>query len=82
MRPKYSDGTSVVFAATVPDSKADKERVEKYSDYEVIPQDYKMTHLYILPVSDTATKLPTPKALTQGTDFSVGSFSISPDGKK
>ncbi len=76
------NGKSIVFAATVPDSKAFKERIEKYSDYEVVQQDYKMTHLYILPVSDTATKLPTPKALTKGTDFSVGSFSFSPDGTK
>ena len=76
------NGKSIVFAATVPDSKAFKEREEKYSDYEVVQQDYKMTHLYILPLSDTATKLPTPKALTKGTDFSVGSFSFSPDGTK
>lgn len=76
------NGKSIVFAATVPDSKAYKERVEKYSDYEVVQQDYKMTHLYILPVSDTATKLPTPKALTKGADFSVGNFSFSPDGTK
>lgn len=76
------DGKSIVFAATVPDSKAYKERVEKYSDYEVVHQDYKMTHLYSFPVSDTASKLPTPKALTKGVDFSVGNFSISPDGKK
>ena len=76
------DGKSIVFAATVPDSKAYKERVEKYSDYEVVHEDYKMTHLYSSPVSDTTSKLPTPKALTKGVDFSVGNFSISPDGKK
>jgi dipeptidyl aminopeptidase/acylaminoacyl peptidase len=76
------DGRSIVFAATVPDSKAFKDRVEKYSDYEVIHEDYKMTHLYTFPVSDTITKIPTPKALTKGTDFSVGNFSISPDGKR
>ncbi len=76
------DGKSIVFAATVPDTKAFKERVEKYSDYEVVQEDYKMTHLYAFPVADTATKLPTPKALTKGVDYSVGNFSISPDGKK
>lgn len=76
------DGKSIVFAATVPDSKAFKERVEKYSDYEVVHEEYKMTHLYSFPVSDTAAKMPTPKALTKGVDFSVGNFSISPDGKK
>ena len=76
------DGKSIVFAATVPDSKAFKDRIEKYSDYEVVHEDYKMTHLYSFPVSDTVSKIPTPKALTKGIDYSVGSFSISPDGKK
>ncbi|MEI7582457.1 S9 family peptidase [Runella sp.] len=76
------DGKSIVFAATVPDSKAFKDRVEKYSDYEVVHEDYKMTHLYSFPISDTDSKIPTPKALTKGVDYSVGSFSISPDGKK
>ena len=76
------DGKFIVFAATVPDSKAFKDRIEKYSDYEVVHEDYKMTHLYSFPVSDTVSKIPTPKALTKGIDYSVGSFSISPDGKK
>lgn len=76
------NGKSIIFAATVPDTKAFKERVEKYSDYEVVQEDYKMTHLYSFPVSDTVSKLPTPKALTKGVDYSVSGFSISPDGKK
>lgn len=76
------NGKSIVFAATVPDTKAFKERVEKYSDYEVVQEDYKMTHLYSFPISDTVSKLPTPKALTKGVDYSVSGFSISPDGKK
>lgn len=76
------DGKTIVFATTAPDTKGFKERVEKYSDYEVVHEDYKMTHLYTLPFADTLSKLPTPKALTKGTDFSVGGFSFSPDGKK
>lgn len=76
------DGKSIIFTATAPDPKAFKERVEKYSDYEVVREDYKMTHLYAISISDTSTKLPTPKPLTQGLEFSVNNFSISPDGKK
>ncbi|MVM30068.1 prolyl oligopeptidase family serine peptidase [Spirosoma sp. HMF4905] len=74
-------GKQIVFSATVPDSKVDKERKEKYSDYEVVRDDYKMVHLYLLD-SLTNEKPSQGKALTKGIGFSVGSFVISPDGKK
>jgi dipeptidyl aminopeptidase/acylaminoacyl peptidase len=74
-------GKQIVFSATVPDSKVDKERKEKYSDYEVVRDDYKMVHLYLLD-SLTNEKPAQAKALTKGIGFSVGSFVVSPDGKK
>ncbi|WP_460954815.1 S9 family peptidase [Spirosoma litoris] len=74
-------GKQIVFSATVPDSKLDKERKEKYSDYEVVRDDYKMVHLYLLD-SLTNEKPAQAKALTKGIGFSVGSFVVSPDGKK
>ncbi|MEZ4900999.1 MAG: DPP IV N-terminal domain-containing protein [Spirosomataceae bacterium] len=76
------DGQSVVFSATVPDTKADKSRKEKYGDYEVVHEDYKMTHLYVVPIAGLDNKSSEPKSLTKGTDFSVNNFSLSPDGKK
>ncbi|GAB4013896.1 S9 family peptidase [Spirosoma migulaei] len=74
-------GKQIVFSATVPDGKLDKERKEKYSDYEVVRDDYKMVHLYLLD-SLTNEKPAQAKALTKGIGFSVGSFVVSPDGKK
>lgn len=72
-------GKQLIFSATVPDGKIDKDRKEKYSDYEVVRDDYKMVHLYLLD-SLTNEKPAKPKPLTKGSDFSVGSFAVSPDG--
>ncbi|GAB4024297.1 S9 family peptidase [Spirosoma koreense] len=74
-------GKQIVFSATVPDAKTDKDRKEKYSDYEVVRDDYKMVHLYLLDSLDNE-KPSQGKALTKGIGFSVGSFAVSPDGKK
>ncbi|WP_018621274.1 S9 family peptidase [Spirosoma luteum] len=74
-------GKQLIFSATVPDIKTDKERKEKYSDYEVVRDDYKMVHLYLLDSLDKE-KPAVAKALTKGIGFSVGSFVVSPDGKK
>ncbi|WP_020603770.1 S9 family peptidase [Spirosoma spitsbergense] len=74
-------GKQLIFSATVPDAKTDKERKEKYSDYEVVRDDYKMVHLYLLDSLDKE-KPAVAKALTKGIGFSVGSFVVSPDGKK
>ncbi|GAB3946949.1 S9 family peptidase [Spirosoma harenae] len=74
-------GKQIVFSATVPDAKSDKDRKDKYSDYEVVRDDYKMIHLYLLDslINEKPAK---PKPLTKGIGFSVGSFVVSPDGKK
>ena len=74
-------GKQLIFSAIVPDSKPDKERKEKYSDYEVVRDDYKMVHLYLLDSLDNE-KPAQAKPLTKGIGFSVGSFVVSPDGKK
>ena len=74
-------GKQIIFSATVPDAKTDKERKEKYSDYEVVRDDYKMAHLYLLDSLDK-DKPAVAKPLTKGIGFSVGSFVVSPDGKK
>ncbi|ADB38720.1 S9 family peptidase [Spirosoma linguale] len=75
------NGKQIVFTATVPDAKPDKERKEKYSDYEVVRDDYKMVHLYLID-SLFNEKPASAKPLTRGKDFSVGNFVVSPDGKK
>ena len=80
------DGRSIVFTSTGADSKARKDRKEKYGDFEIVNDDYTMTHLWRveIPAEFPADlkKLPKPEALTSGSEFTVGSFAWSPDGKR
>jgi dipeptidyl aminopeptidase/acylaminoacyl peptidase len=80
------DGAAIAFTSTGPESKARKDRKEKYGDFDIIGGDYVMNHLWLVKVpaeiSSDAKKLPKAEPLTKGEDFSVGGFSWSPDGKR
>ena len=69
------DGKSIAYTATDAKSTAVKDRDKKYGEFQVVEQDFRMTHLYVI---DLAAK--TTRTLTSGA-FTVGSFSWSPDGK-
>ena len=56
--------------------RAIKDREKKYGEFEVVDQDYRMTHLFVVDVATRATR-----TLTSGA-FTVGSFQWSPDGKR
>jgi dipeptidyl aminopeptidase/acylaminoacyl peptidase len=80
------DSKHIAFAAEGGETKPMKDRKEYFGDYHVIHADYRMTHLWIvdLPQTDAAGRIARaadPKQLTKD-DFSVDSFSISPDGKR
>ncbi|MGC1617517.1 MAG: S9 family peptidase [Candidatus Acidiferrum sp.] len=77
------DSMKLAFSAEDPESKAMKDRKEKYGDFQVVHADYTMTHLWTLdiPMSESEA-VPEPKRLTEGTDFSVGDFAWSPDGTR
>lgn len=80
------DGAYLAFTSTGPESKATKERKEKYGEFEVVTGDYTMNHLWLVKVPadiplDVKQK-PKPEALTHGGTFSVGSFAWSPDSKR
>jgi dipeptidyl aminopeptidase/acylaminoacyl peptidase len=80
------DGASIAFTCSGPESKARKDRKEKYGEFDIIGGDYAMNHLWLVKVpgeiaSDTK-KLPKAEPLTKGDQFSVGGFSWSPDGKR
>ncbi len=70
------DGKSLVYTAADPDSKAMKDRKEKYGEFEIVKSEYEMTNLWLQPLDGKAAQI------TKGKDFSVTGFSISPDGGK
>jgi dipeptidyl aminopeptidase/acylaminoacyl peptidase len=69
------DGKSIAYTATEPKSAALKDRDKKYGEFQVVEQDYRMTHLFVIDVTTRTTR-----TLTRG-PFTVGSFQWSPDGK-
>src|SRR5579871_1018045 len=72
------DGTRMAFSSTGPESKAKKDRKDKYGDFEIVEGDYTMAHLWVMSAVD---EKPKPEALTTGTQFSVAGFEWSPDSK-
>jgi dipeptidyl aminopeptidase/acylaminoacyl peptidase len=72
------DGSSIAFTSPGPDSKARKDRKEKYGEFEIVEGDYAMNHLWLIKVDGK----PQATELTKGEQFSVGSFAWSPDGKR
>jgi dipeptidyl aminopeptidase/acylaminoacyl peptidase len=79
------DGSSIVFTSGGPD-KLKKDRQDKYGDFEIYEGDYTMNHLWLVKVPaeipGDVKKLPKAEQLTQGEQFSLGSFTWSPDGKR
>jgi dipeptidyl aminopeptidase/acylaminoacyl peptidase len=71
-------GHVIAFTSTGGEPKAKKDRKEKYGDFEIVERDYTMVQLWTVNVD---AEKPQPEALTTGTQFSVGSFSWSPDAK-
>jgi dipeptidyl aminopeptidase/acylaminoacyl peptidase len=77
------DSKKFAFTAEDPESKATKDRKEKYGEYQVVHADYSMSHLWILEIPAVETEAPPePKRLTEGATFSMGEFAWSPDGTR
>ncbi|HUA83051.1 MAG TPA: S9 family peptidase, partial [Bryobacteraceae bacterium] len=80
------DGASIAFTGTGPDSKAAKDRKERYGEYNIIGGDYTMNHLWLVKVPAEipadAKQLPKPQQLTKGDEFSVTSFAWAPDSRR
>ncbi len=73
------DGKRIAFASTGGESKAKKDRKEKYGDFEIVEGDYNMVQLWTFNASE---EKPKPEALTTGAQLSVGDFQWSPDSKQ
>ncbi len=74
-----ADSKRLAFSMTDPETKAMKDRKEKYGEYSIVHGDYQMTHLWIVEFSSGSPAAAEPKRLTEGDQFSVGDFSWSPD---
>jgi dipeptidyl aminopeptidase/acylaminoacyl peptidase len=70
------DGSAIAFTALDPKSEAMKEREKRLGDYEVVDQDHRMTHLFVIDVASRKAR-----RLTEGA-FTVGDFDWSPDGSE
>src|SRR5438270_1103191 len=74
------DGKTIAYAATEPPPQPLKDRKEYFGDYDVVREGYSYVHLWTFDVAE-ATKTPVVgRQRTKKKDFSVDSFSWSPDG--
>jgi dipeptidyl aminopeptidase/acylaminoacyl peptidase len=69
------DGKAIAYSATEPKAAVMKDRDKKYGEFQIVEQDQRMTHLFVIDIATRATR-----TLTSGA-FTVGSFSWSPDGR-
>ena len=74
------DGRQIALTITDPKSEPRKEHDKRSGEYEIVDQDWRMTHLYVIEVDPNASAPAKPRRLTNGA-FTVGSFNWSPDGK-
>jgi dipeptidyl aminopeptidase/acylaminoacyl peptidase len=72
------DSKRIAFTAPDPDPKEQKERKDKYGDFEVVNEDIARVHLWLL---DIAKPFPAQR-YTEDPKFSVGGFAWSPDGAR
>ena len=76
------DGKRIAFTSSDADSKAAKERQDYLGGFEVVRKEYDFSQLWIADVED-ALKAPVPGTqLTKGKDYTIGSFSWSPDDSR
>src|SRR5205814_7797670 len=74
------DGKSIAHTAAEPTAQALKDRKEYLGDYDVVREGYSYVHLWTLSVADAMNAPTAGKQRTKKKDFSVDSFSWSPDG--
>lgn len=75
------DGKQIAFTASTIESKADKDRKEKYSDFEVFEEDFKQSQLWTVDVSAAETNFLPAKShlITHDAKLNIEDFAWSPD---
>jgi dipeptidyl aminopeptidase/acylaminoacyl peptidase len=76
------DGKTIAYLATEPAPPVSKERKEYMGDFEVVRREYTFNHIWTVNVDDASKAPVAGKQRTKKKDFSVDSFSWSPDGSK
>ena len=78
------DGKQIAFTAPSAESKSEKDRKEKYSDYEVFEEDYRQNQLWVVDAAEgEAHQLPVKaRQITHDASLNVNGFSWSPEGKR
>lgn len=74
------DGKTIAYTATEPTAQPLKDRKDYYGDYDVVREGYSYVHLWTLDVAEAMKSPLVGKQRTKKTDFSIDSFSWSPDG--
>jgi len=76
------DGKTIAYLASEPAPPVSKERKEYLGDFEVVRREYTFSHIWTITVSDAFNGPVVGKQRTKKKDFSVDSFSWSPDGSR
>ncbi len=76
------DGRRIAFSSTGAETKALKDRKDKYGEYEVVEHDYRPAHLFVVDVPAEVGQKSNAEPVTSGDAFTVQSFRWSPDGSK
>ena len=78
------DGKQIAFTASSPESKSEKDRKEKYSEYEVYEEDFRQSQLWVVDVSEAEAQHSPVKArqITRDASLNVNGFAWSPDSRR
>jgi dipeptidyl aminopeptidase/acylaminoacyl peptidase len=76
------DGRSIAFTATASKKEQTKNRKEHLGDFEVVRKEYDHHHLWTIDVTAALQEPQAGRQRTRGRDFSIGSFTWSPDGSR
>jgi len=77
-----ADGKRIAFTARDPEPQEMKDRKDHLGDFVVVRRDYTHSHIWTFDVAEALKKPAKGQRRTGGKDFTVRSFSWSPDGTK
>ena len=80
---RSKDSKQIAFTSSAAESKAEKDRKEKYSDYEVFEEDYRQNQIWTIDIPAAEKTLLPVKAtqITKDPKLNINGFSWSPDSK-